>query len=123
MPLQLIVISTHFCVAAWVYESVMKFSGKWNQPISQGEIHRLMDAGGILVDVRDAHEFAQGHLPNAINIPLDELVLHLETFQKQPALLYCQSGARCQQGVGRLKRHGVDQVYNLGAMERWEEGA
>lgn len=122
VPLQLIVISTHFCVAAWVYEIVMKITGQWDQLISLDEAHRLIDEGAILVDVRDESEFAQGHLPNAIHVPLDDVVLHLDIFQKQPALLYCQSGTRCQQGVSRLKRHGVNQVYNLGAMERWEKG-
>jgi len=121
VPLQLIVISTHFCVAAWVYEIGMKVAGRWDQPILLEDAHRLIDEGALLVDVREEDEFAQGHLPNAINVPLDEVVLHLETFQQKPALMYCQSGTRCQQAVSRLKRHGVNRVYNLGAMDRWEE--
>ena len=72
------------------------------------------------MDVREADEFARGHLPNAINVPLDEVVQHLEIFRDKPALMYCQSGARCKQAVGRLKRHGLSQVYNLGSMDRWE---
>lgn len=120
VPLQLIVISTHFCVAAWFYELAMKVTGKWDQLVSLEDAQKLLDEGAIMVDVRDADEFAKGHLPNAINVPLSEVTQHLETFRQQPALMYCQSGMRCQQAIGQLKRHGVRQVYNLGSMDRWK---
>lgn len=120
VPLQLLVISTHFCVAAWMYEVAMKAVGKWNQVISMDEAKRLLNAGAILVDVRSEQEFAQGHLPNAINIPLDEVVQHVETFRQKPTLMYCQSGTRCQHAISQLRRHGLREIYSLGSMTRWE---
>ena len=120
VPLQLIVISTHFCVAAWFYEMALKVTGKWDALVSLDDAQRLLDNGAILVDVREPDEFAEGHLPNAVNLPLDEVVQHVETFRKQPALVYCKSGMRSQQAIGQLKRHGLREIYNLGSMERWK---
>lgn len=122
VPLQLVVISTHFCVASWLYEMVMKMMGRWDRPITPVEAHRLVNSGAVLVDVRGPDEFAKGHLPHAINVPLDDLVQHLDLFQKQPTVLYCQSGMRCQGAVNILKRRGFQNVYNLGAMSCWQEG-
>lgn len=121
VPLQLMVITTHFCVAAWFYEMAMKVIGKWDQQVTLDEAQQLLDQGAIFVDVRSEQEFAQGHLPNAINIPLDEVGQHVEVFRQKPALLYCQSGTRSQSAISQLKRHGLSQVHNLGAMDRWKE--
>ena len=45
----------------------------------------------ILVDVRDAQSFADGHIPGAINILFDHIPNHVETLQKDPRLIvtYC----------------------------------
>jgi rhodanese-related sulfurtransferase len=120
VPLQLIVISTHFCVAAWLYEMAMKVVGKWDPLIPIEKAQQLLDNGALLIDVRSAQEFAQGHLPNAINIPLDEVVQHIETFREKPTLMYCQSGTRCQSAINQLKRHGLSDIYSLGSMDRWK---
>ena len=41
--------------------------------VSPEEAHRLVAEGGVLVDVRAPLEFAAGHLPSAINFPVDEM--------------------------------------------------
>ncbi|MDA0708864.1 MAG: DUF4395 family protein [bacterium] len=120
VPLQLIVISTHFCVAAWLYEAAMRVAGKWDHLVPLAEAQRLLDEGAILIDVREVDEFSEAHLPNAQNIPLSEVVQQLETFKRQPVLIYCRSGMRSQQAITQLKRFGVTQVYNLGSMDRWK---
>ena len=123
IPLQIIVISTHFCVASWMYEGLVKLVGRWDRQISSEEARRLVGEGAVLVDVRGPDEFARGHLSDAVNVPLDEIEQHLDTFRDQNTVLYCQSGMRCQSAVQVLKRNDIDQAFILGAMAKWEEGS
>ncbi|MFH1571823.1 MAG: DUF4395 family protein [Gemmatimonadota bacterium] len=120
VPLQLVVITTHFCVAAWLWEVGLRALGRWNPTIPAAEARALVTAGARLVDIREPHEFAGGHLPDAINLPLSALPRRLEELRGRPAVLYCQSGMRCQQALRLLRRERLDQVYSLGAMTRWQ---
>jgi rhodanese-related sulfurtransferase len=123
VPLQLIVISTHFCVASWMYEGLLRIIGKWDAPIPAERARELVEQDGHLIDVREPDDFARGHLPGAINIPLNQIGRHVGQIKEKSAVLYCQSGLRCQQAVQALKRQGCDQVYTLGAMTRWGKTA
>ena len=117
--LQLIVITTHFCVASWMYEGLMKMLGRWNPPIPLDQARQLLAEGALLVDVREPFEFEEEHLPNAINMPLEELERHLEDFQDRTAIFYCRSGMRCQQATQMLEKQCRGHYYNFGAMSRW----
>jgi len=60
--------------------------------ISLADFKKALDAGQILVaDVRDAASYAEGHIPGAINIPLDELQAKLPALKasKKPIVAYC----------------------------------
>ena len=60
--------------------------------ISVAELKRAVDAGQVLiVDVRDAGWYAEGHLPGAINVPLDALQQHLAALKaaKKGIVAYC----------------------------------
>jgi rhodanese-related sulfurtransferase len=82
--------------------------------------------GAVLVDVREADEFAEGHVPGAINIPrgLLEFVIYrrlgypdkaVDTNQK--IYLQCASGGRCTLAAESLKKIGftnvVAAIFNL----------
>jgi rhodanese-related sulfurtransferase len=60
--------------------------------ISVADLKKAADTGQVLiVDVRDAGSYAEGHLPGAINIPLDALQQKLATLKgaKKPIVAYC----------------------------------
>jgi len=58
------------------------------------ELERYADSGHW-IDVRDPHEFAEGHIPGARNFPLSELGLHLAELRANDAVvLSCRSGVR-----------------------------
>jgi phage shock protein E len=79
------------------------------------------DAPHQLIDVRTAEEFASGHLPNAINIPLQELPDRLaEVATDEPVVLYCRSGNRSNQAAQLLAGEGFTQVLDLGGIVAWE---
>lgn len=120
VPLQLIVISTHFCVASWLYEVALRLFGVWTAPIAPARARELVAAGAQLVDVRDADEYARGHIAGAVNLPVDGIEQRLEALRGKPVVLYCASGLRSQKAWQVLaRRHGLQQVYNLGGMTRW----
>ncbi len=80
-------------------------------------------AGALVIDVRSPDEFAGGHVPRAINIPLGQLSQGLSSHvsdKNQLLLLHCLSGTRS--GVARLqaKRLGYVNVFNLGSYGRAE---
>jgi rhodanese-related sulfurtransferase len=55
-------------------------------------LKKAADAGQVLIlDVRDASSYAEGHIPGAINTPLDELQQKLATLRaaKQAIVTYC----------------------------------
>lgn len=118
--LQLVVITTHFCVASWMYESFMKLIGKWENYISAIDAERLISQGAVLIDVREKHEFAVEHIQGAINIPLSDVGIN-DHIANKPVVLYCQSGMRSTAALNKLISDGHAEVYNLGGMHRWSD--
>ena len=79
--------------------------------------------GALVIDVRSPGEFNSGHLPTAINIPLDEIETALPRRVKdknQVLLLHCQSGMRSGMAKQKLKSIGYTNVFNLGSYGRAE---
>jgi phage shock protein E len=72
-----------------------------------------------IVDVRTPAEFAEGHYPGALNIPLDQVQSRIYEFEKmkQPVVAYCRSGNRSGVAVSILKQNGISEVYNGGGIE------
>jgi phage shock protein E len=75
----------------------------------------------LLVDVRTPEEFAEGHIENALNIPLDTLSSQLDQLpQDTPIVLYCRSGNRSKQAYELMQATGYSQVYDLGGIIDWQ---
>lgn len=93
--------------------------------ISQEQLVTLMNSGEAppLIDVRTPEEFQAGHIPGAINIPLQEFEQRfdeLSAYKDREAVLYCESGMRASQGGGWLESQGFDQLRYLdGHMGAW----
>ena len=89
--------------------------------VSGPEAHKLVQAGARLVDVRTPGEFAAGHIPGAINIPVQQLDGRLNELEPREAavVLYCRSGHRSGNAARLLKSNGFPAVHDLGPMSRW----
>ncbi|MFZ2267412.1 MAG: rhodanese-like domain-containing protein [Azonexus sp.] len=76
-----------------------------------------------VIDVREVDEFANGHLPEAKNIPLSKLAdraSELEKFKDKPIIVCCASGVRSGKGCGELGKLGFARVYNIaGGVDAW----
>lgn len=102
--------------AAFVVWFVMQRMGK----VPPAQAHQLVEEGALLVDVRSPGEFAGGHLPAALNVPLPELNTRAAELAKKgkAIVVYCASGMRSASAARVLKQAGA-QVFDLGAMSRW----
>lgn len=78
------------------------------------------------VDVRTPAEFASGHLPDAVNIPLDRIGRSLPDLRQAaehgPLLVVCASGARAQNAVAALASHGIEASSLTGGTTAWAAG-
>jgi rhodanese-related sulfurtransferase len=94
--------------------------------LSVTEAVMLMSRKSALVlDVREADEFVQGHLQGARNIPLSQLESRskeLEKFRDKPVLLVCQRGSRANKAAKLLKAQNFSALNVLkGGMQAWLE--
>jgi rhodanese-related sulfurtransferase len=90
--------------------------------ITASELHartkRIL--GAQCVDVRSASEYASGHLPGSVNIPMEQIEARLDDLSRDsPVVLICQSGKRARI-VARLLESGRDDVMMLsGGTSAW----
>jgi phage shock protein E len=92
--------------------------------ISSKEALAHLKGGALVIDVRTSSEFSSGHLPNAINLPLDQIETVLPRRIKdksQVILLHCHSGMRSGVAKKKLNALGYKNAYNLGSYRRAAE--
>jgi len=83
--------------------------------LSVGELH---DAKPRVLDVRRATEYASGHVPNAVNIPLHELQRRIKEVDA-PATVICAGGYRSSAAASILARHGLEAINVVGGTTAW----
>lgn len=80
------------------------------------------EKGYIILDVRTPDEFAEKHIPNAINIPNEtigtEEIAELPD-KVQKILVYCRSGNRSKQAAEKLVQLGYTNVVEIGGINDW----
>ena len=81
-------------------------------------LDNLVKVGAFLVDVRTPSEFASGHAPGSVNIPLDQVQNQLTKFKgKKDIVVFCRSGNRSSQAKSILEGNGFNNVTNGGTWE------
>ena len=92
--------------------------------ISMDEAVAMMEEESdyIILDVRTPEEFAEKHIPNAINVPNETIgtdpVPELPK-EDQLILVYCRSGNRSKQASEKLAEIGYTNVYEFGGINDW----
>ena len=79
------------------------------------------DSACRVVDVRSAGEFASGHVPGAINIPMDEIDSRLGDVAGSSLLLICHSGQRAALVAERIGGTGTDVCVVQGGTQAWRK--
>jgi rhodanese-related sulfurtransferase len=82
--------------------------------LAVGDMEKFKEAvanGAFLVDVREPGEYQEGHLPNAINIPIRTLAQNIDKIPTdQPVFVYCKSGHRAALSTAALQMLGYTNV-------------
>lgn len=77
----------------------------------------------LLLDVRTPEEYAQGHVPGAVNIPYDEVADRLDELEggkERAIVVYCESGKRAGRAESTLAAQGYTNLHHLeGDMKAW----
>ena len=89
--------------------------------ISIADLQVLLAAGGVnLVDVREADEYASGHVPGATNLPLSDFLERYGELDKDKSYhIICRSGARSAQACAFLEEEGYDVTNVTGGTIAW----
>lgn len=99
-------------IAENVISGLLK-TAKWN------EIEDFAARGFELIDVRNAGEFARGHIPGAVNISVDEIRERQSEIPGNNLLVYCQVGQRGHTASLLLKELGFNAVNLDGGYLTW----
>ena len=72
-------------------------------------ISELLKSGAKVVDVRTPAEYAEGHVEDSLNIPLNELPNYTEELKKMKGIIVCcASGIRSNKAANLLKTNGIE---------------
>ena len=93
--------------------------------ISMDEAVKMMrdEKDYIILDVRRPDEFAEGHIPGAINVPNEEIgsaeIAKLPN-KSQLILIYCRSGRRSKEASEKLVKLGYTNIVEFGGILDWK---
>ena len=87
------------------------------------EARTLLADEALALDVREPDEFARGHVPSALNVPVGEIEARAgEIPRGVPVVAYCGHGERSSSALSILERLGFGPLYNLdGGFGAWKE--
>ena len=86
--------------------------------INEGIKQYQADERGVLIDAREADEYAEGHIGGSINLPLSRFMEADTKFKDKsvPIYVYCHSGARSKRMAAGLTKLGFKKVVNIGGI-------
>ena len=86
-------------------------------------VEAMKDANTVVIDARDAKDFAKGHIDGAINIFVDEAkdkLGELEQYKDKKVIVYCNSGKKSGKLAQFLVDNGFTDVYNADGVKQYE---
>lgn len=85
--------------------------------VSVAELSELRKRKINLIDVRTVEEYREGHIPGAVNYPLQQI----DSYQTktEPVYVVCRSGNRSKQAVSILQEKGIEAINVRGGMNQW----
>src|ERR671911_301441 len=90
------------------------------QEIDVEALAELVAGGARVIDVREPHEYAAGHVPGALSIPLAAVGDHLEAFRGDgPTYVICQAGGRSRRACEMVDLVGIEAVNVAGGSGAW----
>ena len=92
--------------------------------INASELTQLVNhKDAVLIDTRSENDYQQGHIVNATNLPLAEIISgnkNIENLKGKNVIAYCTSGMTSKSACKHLIKSGVKNVFNLtGGINGW----
>lgn len=98
---------------------------KGSSVIAPTDAVRLVNAGAVVLDVRDANDYAAGHIIDSRNIPAGEVAQRADTLKKykeKPVVICCETGLASAAAAKALKAAGFTKVATLkGGLRSWRQ--
>lgn len=95
--------------------------------VTSQDVIRLMNGGALVLDIRRAEEFSEGHINGARHFDSAQILTAAETLKKykeKPVVVYCGTGSLGASAARMLSSQGFTQAVNLnGGLERWRGDA
>lgn len=82
------------------------------------------DDAPLILDVRSPEEFAQGHVPGAVNMAYDQVparVDELAVYRDGDVVVYCEHGGRAGKAAASLQAAGFNVLHLEGDMSGWRK--
>lgn len=114
-----------FFVALFLFlNTLYKEQSKAFQNVNIDQMTRLVNQQNAqVIDVRPKDAFQQGHIVNAINMPLEDIKsgkAKFDKLKKKPVVVYCQVGKSSIQASKSIAEAGIESVFNLqGGINSW----
>jgi rhodanese-related sulfurtransferase len=90
--------------------------------VAASEADALIKAGALLIDVREPEEWAGGHAPQALLIPMAQVEGRLDEIPNTgKTLVVCRSGGRSATITQLLVSRGIDAANLSGGMRAWRD--
>jgi rhodanese-related sulfurtransferase len=93
--------------------------------ITMDEATRMMETESnyVILDVRRPDEYAEGHIPGAINVPnesIGDTKISELPYKNQLILVYCRSGRRSKEAAEKLVKLGYTNIVEFGGILDWK---
>ena len=86
-------------------------------------LSEALTCGGIIADVRNQEDFAKGHIPMAINLPLEEIQKGNYSLPRGKVILvYCENGGSSALAARLLSEKGIKVINTIGGIKEYRGG-
>ena len=93
------------------------------QKIDGAKAAELVEAGALILDLREGADYAKGHIPGSVHVPLNMVsqatVAQYAPEKNAPVIVCCYVGGRSEGFAQILERLGYTEVYDLGSIVNW----
>ena len=112
-------------LVACVFLLIKHESNKGGESLSPQQVINVVNQKeGVIIDLRDAADYKEGHIVDAINIPSAKLasrVGELESYRDRPLILVCKMGQHSGAAGKTLVAEGFENISRMqGGMMEWQ---
>lgn len=121
-----ILVSALAVIVAMLASNIAASIGGAGRQLTPGQAVQIINReSAVVVDLRDAKQYGEGHIVSALNVSmtnLPERLKDLERHRERALLLYCAAGNEAGRAGGILKKHGFSRLYTLrGGLAAWRQ--